>query len=52
MGHFTIEEYKFYNENDSEINKRIINLTKERLQTEIHYFEKQSAQNPSELKTP
>jgi hypothetical protein len=52
MGHFTIEEYKFYIENDSEINKRIINLTKERLQTHIHYFEKQSAQNPSELKTP
>ena len=52
MGHFTIEEYKFYNENDSEINKRIINLTKERLQAEVHYFEKKSEQNTSELKTP
>lgn len=43
MGHFTIDEYKFYIENASEVNKRIINLTKERLQTQIHYFEKQSA---------
>lgn len=52
MGHFTIEEYKFYVENTSEINKRIINLTKERLQAEVHYFEKKSEQNTSELKTP
>lgn len=43
MGHFTIEEYEFYVENSSEVNKRIINLTKERLQTQLHYFEKQSA---------
>ncbi|MFO7745369.1 MAG: glyoxalase [Psychroflexus sp.] len=43
MGHFTIDEYKFYHENSSEINKRIINLTKERLQTQLQYFEKQSA---------
>ncbi|MBZ9778667.1 glyoxalase [Psychroflexus sp. CAK8W] len=43
MGHFTIDEYKFYHENSSEINKRIINLTKERLQSQLNYFEKQSA---------
>lgn len=43
MGHFTVEEYQFYSENSSEVNKRIINLTKERLQSQIQYFEKQSA---------
>lgn len=43
MGHFTAEEYSFYTENSSEINKRIINLTKERLQSQLPYFEKQSA---------
>ncbi|SDG86356.1 glyoxalase [Psychroflexus sediminis] len=43
MGHFTIAEYEFYHENSSEVNKRIINLTKERLQSQLHYFEKQSA---------
>ncbi len=40
MGHFTIEEYKFYHENASEVNKRIINLTKERLQSQLEYFQK------------
>lgn len=43
MGHFTIEEYKFYSENSSEVNKRIINLTKERLQSQLEHFEKYSA---------
>ncbi|MBZ9786574.1 glyoxalase [Psychroflexus sp. CAK57W] len=43
MGHFTANEYEFYHKNSSEVNKRIINLTKERLQTQLHYFEKQSA---------
>ena len=43
MGHFSIEEYIFYSEHSSEINKRIINLTKERLQSQLHYFEKQNA---------
>ncbi|NEV94272.1 glyoxalase [Psychroflexus sp. YR1-1] len=43
IGFFTIDEYKFYHENSSEVNKRIINLTKERLQSQLHYFEKQSA---------
>ncbi|GAA0759346.1 glyoxalase [Psychroflexus lacisalsi] len=43
MGHFTIDEYKFYHENSSEINKRIINLTKERLQSQLQHFEKYSA---------
>lgn len=43
MGHFSSEEYLFYSEHSSEINKRIINLTKERLQSQLHYFEKQNA---------
>jgi hypothetical protein len=43
MGHFTLEEYHFYSENSSELNKRIINLTKERLQSQLQYFEKHSA---------
>lgn len=43
MGHFSADEYKFYSDNSSEINKRIINLTKERLQSQLQYFEKQSA---------
>lgn len=43
MGHFSIEEYQFYSDNASEINKRIINLTKERLQSQLNYFEKQGA---------
>ena len=36
---------KIANINDLELNlnKRIINLTKERLQTQLQYFEKQSA---------
>ncbi len=43
MGHFTLDEYKFYSENSSEVNKRIINLTKERLQSQLDHFEKHSA---------
>ncbi|MFN2261376.1 MAG: glyoxalase [Psychroflexus sp.] len=39
MGHFTIEDYEFYIENASAVNKRIINLTKERLQSQLQYFE-------------
>ena len=39
LGHFTIDEYYIYSENASEINKRIINLTKERLQSQLEYFE-------------
>lgn len=42
MGHFSRDEYQFYHENSSEVNKRIINLTKERLQSQLQYFEKQS----------
>jgi len=38
MGHFTLEEYQFYTENSSEINKRIINLTKERLESQVDQF--------------
>lgn len=43
IGHFTSDEYRFYSKNSSEINKRIINLTKERLQSQIQYFETQRA---------
>lgn len=38
MGHFSLEEYQFYTENSSEINKRIINLTKERLESQVDQF--------------
>lgn len=38
MGHFTLDEYQFYTENSSEINKRIINLTKERLESQVDQF--------------
>lgn len=38
IGHFTLEEYQFYTENSSEINKRIINLTKERLESQVDQF--------------
>lgn len=43
LGHFTSEEYEFYCENASSVNKRIINLIKERLQSQIQYFESQNA---------
>ena len=43
MGHFTLDEYQFYSENSSELNKRIINLTKERLQSQLQHFESYSA---------
>lgn len=43
LGHFTSEEYEFYSENASSVNKRIINLIKERLQSQMQYFESQNA---------
>ncbi|QSS97074.1 glyoxalase [Psychroflexus sp. ALD_RP9] len=39
LGHFTADEYKFYSKNVSAVNKRIINLVKERLLSQIQYFE-------------
>lgn len=39
MGHFTAEEYDFYSHNASSVNKRIINLVKQRLQNQLQYFD-------------
>lgn len=39
LGHFTIEEYNFYIEHKSSVNRRITNLVKERLQSQLQYFE-------------
>ncbi|WP_127844172.1 glyoxalase [Psychroflexus aestuariivivens] len=43
IAHFTSEEYKFYSENISSANKRIVNLVKERLQSQMQYFESEHA---------
>ncbi|PWJ44115.1 hypothetical protein BC781_101465 [Sediminitomix flava] len=40
IGHFTMEEYSFYISNNSEINKRITNLLKERLRSSREEFVK------------
>ena len=39
IGQFTIEEYGIYIENSSALNKRMINLVKERLISQIQLFE-------------
>ncbi len=39
LGHFTIEEYNFYTEHKSSVNRRITNLVKERLQSQLQYFD-------------
>lgn len=40
IGQFTVEEYKMYIENSSALNKRLINIVRERLQSNIQLFEK------------
>jgi hypothetical protein len=39
IGQFTLEEYLIYTKNSSALNKRITNLVKERLQSQIQVFE-------------
>lgn len=43
IGQFTQEEYLTYIENSSALNKRMMNLVKERLQSNIQLFEQQEA---------
>ncbi len=43
IGQFTIEEYLAYTKNSSALNKRIMNLVKERLVSQVQLFEKPSA---------
>ncbi|OEK08508.1 glyoxalase [Flavivirga aquatica] len=40
IGLFTIEEYTIYTENSSALNKRMMNIVKERLLSNIQLFEK------------
>ncbi len=40
IGLFTVEEYLIYIENSSALNKRMMNITKERLLSNIQLFEK------------
>ncbi len=39
LGHFTLDEYKTYTKNASSINKRIMQMLIERLQSQIQLFE-------------
>ncbi|WP_452220823.1 glyoxalase [Lacinutrix salivirga] len=40
IGQFTVEEYAIYIKNSSALNKRIMNIIKQRLQSNIQLFEK------------
>jgi len=40
IGHFTVEEYGIYIESSSALNKRMMNMVKERLLSNIQLFEK------------
>jgi len=40
MGHFTMAEYQHYITNSSALNKRMMNLVRERLISNIQLFEK------------
>lgn len=39
IGHFTVEEYKYYCTNSSSINKRIMNMVIQRIKDQIQLFE-------------
>lgn len=43
IGQFTIEEYKFYITNSSALNKRMMNLVKDRIQSNIQLLDPLSA---------
>ncbi|WP_298342695.1 glyoxalase [uncultured Algibacter sp.] len=40
IGMFTVEEYEIYIQNSSALNKRMMNITKQRLVSQIQIFEK------------
>jgi hypothetical protein len=40
IGHFTLEEYKLYITNSSSLNKRMMNIVKERFLSNIQVFDK------------
>ncbi len=39
MGQFTVEEYNLYTENSSALNKRMMNIVKERLKSSVQLFD-------------
>ena len=39
IGQFTVEEYKIYTENSSALNKRMMNIVKQRLLSQIQLFD-------------
>ncbi|MCC4213717.1 glyoxalase [Leeuwenhoekiella parthenopeia] len=43
IGQFTVEEYRSYIQNSSALNKRMMNLVKERIQNNIQLLEKEMA---------
>lgn len=43
IGQFTVEEYLTYTKNSSALNKRIMNLVKERLVSQVQLFERPTA---------
>ena len=43
IGQFTVEEYKFYITNSSALNKRMMNIVKERIQSNIQLLDPLSA---------
>ncbi len=43
IGQFTVEEYLMYNKNSSALNKRMMNIVKERLQDNVQLLEYQVA---------
>ena len=40
IGHFTVEEYLIYIENSSALNKRMMNIVRERLISQVQVFER------------
>ena len=43
IGQFTVDEYKIYIQNSSSLNKRMMNITIERLKDQVQLFEKELA---------
>lgn len=43
IGQFTVEEYRIYIQNSSALNKRMMNLVRERIQSNIQLLEKELA---------
>ena len=39
IGHFTVDEYKYYTAYSSSLNKRMMNMAVERLKNQVEYFQ-------------